>query len=230
MVSKIKLNSFEADVIRKSIKNIYLRIIIPDGKIRISAPFKISTLEIKKFVLSKLDWIKSQQKKLNKKKYTYKYINNETHYFRGKSYLLKIINNKTVFAELRDKKIFLNIPPDSIIEERKSVLEKWYKGQLMLLIPPLIRKWEHILNVSIDNFIIRSMKTRWGSCTPKSKRIRFNLELAKVSPEILEYIVVHELTHLLEPSHNRKFKALMDHFYPNWKSYRKELNNMNLST
>jgi len=230
MVAKIKLNDIEADVIRKSIKNIYLRVCVPDGRIRISAPFKINTLEIKKFALSKIDWIKNQQNKIkNKIKISsYKYIDNETHYYRGKCYQLKIVNNKSAFAELRHEKIILNVLPESIVEDRKSILDKWYKKRLMLLIPPLIKKWEHILNVSVDKFFIRNMKTRWGSCSPKSRRIRFNLELAKASPEILEYIVVHELIHLIEASHNRKFKALMDKFYPNWKYFRKELNNMNL--
>jgi len=232
MATKIRLNNDEADVIRKSIKNIYLRICLPDGKIRISAPFKISIEEIKKFALSKIDWIKNQQKKIkNKIKISsYKYVNNETHYYRGKLYPLKIVFNKFAFAELRNKEILLNIPPESITEDRKKVMEKWYRNQLMLLIPPLIKKWENILNVSVEKFFIRSMKTRWGSCTPKSRRIRFNIELAKASPEILEYIVVHELIHLLEASHNRNFKALMDKFYPNWKYFRNELNNMSLRT
>jgi len=232
MTTKIRLNNVEAYVIRKSIKNIYLRICIPDGRIRISAPFKLSIGEIKKFALSKIDWIKNQQNKIkNKIKVSpYKYVNNETHYYRGNPYPLKIVFNKFAFAELRNKEILLNIPPGSITEDRKKVMEKWYRNQLMMLVPPLIKKWENILNVSVENFFIRRMKTRWGSCTPKSRRIRFNLELAKACPEILEYIVVHELIHLVEASHNSKFKALMDRFYPNWKYYRNELNKINLRT
>jgi len=232
MTTKIRLNNVEAYVIRKSIKNIYLRICIPDGRIRISAPFKLSIGEIKKFALSKIDWIKNQQNKIkNKIKVSpYKYVNNETHYYRGNPYPLKIVFNKFAFAELRNKEILLNIPPGSITEDRKKVMEKWYRNQLMILVPPLIKKWENILNVSVENFFIRRMKTRWGSCTPKSRRIRFNLELAKACPEILEYIVVHELIHLVEASHNSKFKALMDRFYPNWKYYRNELNKINLRT
>ena len=232
MVSKIKLNDIEADVTRKSIKNMYMRFCHLEGKILISAPNKISTEEIKRFAFSKLNWIKNQQKNINKKTRIkpYKYINDESHYFRGKSYTLIIVNNKSPFVELTDKHILLNIPQDSIVEERKSVMEKWYQKQLLILIPPLIKKWENTLNVSVDSFFIRKMKTRWGSCTPKSRRIRFNIELAKASPEILEYIVVHELIHLIEASHNIKFRALMDYFYPNWKYFKKELNNINFRT
>ena len=232
MTTIIRLKNVEAYVIRKSIKNIYLRICLPEGRIRISAPFKLSIGEIKKFALSKIDWIKNQQNKIkNKIKVSpYKYVNNETHYYRGNPYPLKIVFNKFAFAELRNKEILLNIPPGSITEDRKKVMEKWYRNQLMMLVPPLIKKWENILNVSVENFFIRRMKTRWGSCTPKSRRIRFNLELAKACPEILEYIVVHELIHLVEASHNSKFKALMDRFYPNWKYYRNELNKINLRT
>ena len=154
-------------------------------------------------------------------------LGDETHYFRGKSYNLKIVYNNSAFAELCENEILLYTPSDSIIEERRSIMNKWYRNQLLILIPPIIRKWEKILNVSVDNFFIRKMKTRWGSCTPKSRRIRFNLDLAKVSPEILEYIVIHELIHLIEASHNKKFKLLMDHYLPKWKHFRKELKNTN---
>ena len=155
------------------------------------------------------------------------FLENESHYFCGQAYALKIvINNNSAFAELTDQQIILNLPPDAGIAKRRAVLNEWYHGELIRLIPPLINKWENILNVTVTSFHIRSMKTRWGSCTPKTGRVRFNLELAKRSPECLEYIVVHELVHLLEASHNNRFKALMDHFYPDWRLCRKELHSL----
>lgn len=233
MTITIKLDDIEAEVIRKTNKHIYLKVCFPDGKIKISAPLHMHLSKINKFALSKIDWIKKQQNKIyNKVKLIPdQYTNNETHFYRGKSYPLKIIdNNKFSFAELRNQEILLNIHDKANVEEKKLVLNEWYRKQLNLLIKPLIKKWERTLNVSVEKFYIRNMKTRWGSCTPKSRRIRFNLELAKTSPESLEYIVVHELVHLREASHNRKFKAMMDKFYPNWKIQRKELKNLNIKT
>ena len=156
-----------------------------------------------------------------------RFLENESHYFCGQAYPLKIIiNNNSPFAELSDQQIILNLSPNAPTAKRRAVLNEWYQGELMRLIPPLINKWENILNVSVTSFHIRSMKTRWGSCTPKTGRVRFNLELAKRSPECLEYIVVHELVHLLEASHNSRFKALMDQFYPDWRLCRKELHSL----
>ena len=222
---KIYTNGVEAILKRKSVKNIYLKICLQDGEIMVSAPFRMKLDEIKKFVLSKLNWIKKKQE--NIKKHSLKYLTNEIHYFRGEKYTLKFIKNKYEFIELQDKNILLHAPEDSPIQKRELVMKKWYRDELTKLITPLIKKWENILNVSVENSFIRSMKTRWGSCTPKSRRIRFNLDLAKTSPEILEYVVIHELIHLIEASHNKKFKTLMKQYCPNWKFLRKELNNFN---
>ena len=135
-------------------------------------------------------------------------------------------NNEPPVVPLLNNEIVLQVPDGADLETRRSVLKEWYHRQLEMIIPPLITKWESIMNVSVRRFSIRSMKTRWGSCTPKTRSIRFNLELVKRAPECLEYIVVHELVHLLEASHNIKFKTLMDRFYPKWKFYRKELRSL----
>ena len=129
-------------------------------------------------------------------------------------------------VQLLNDWIVLQVPEGANMETRRVALQNWYHLQLEILIPPLITKWESILNVSVERFSIRSMKTRWGSCTPKTRSIRINLELVKRTPECLEYIVVHELVHLLEASHNNKVKTLMDKFYPKWKYYRKELRSL----
>ena len=145
----------------------------------------------------------------------------------GHLYQLKVQKkNEPPVVQLINNEIVLQIPDGADLETRRSVLQDWYHRQLEMIIPPLIAKWESILNVSVRRFSIRSMKTRWGSCTPKTRSIRFNLELVKKAPECLEYIVVLELVHLLEASHNSKFKTLMDRFYPKWKFYRKELRSL----
>ena len=221
----IKLEDIEAEIVHKNIRNIHLRVLPPDGKVSISAPFRTKNETIYKFACSKLDWINKQRIRIRKTKCgSFQYINQEKHYFRGRQFQLKVQEkNQPPFVQLLNNEIVLQVPDGADFETRRSVLHDWYYRQLEMLIPPLINKWESILKVSVRRFSIRSMKTRWGSCTPKTRSIRFNLELVKKAPECLEYIVVHELVHLLEASHNSKFKTLMDRFYPKWRFYRKEL-------
>jgi len=233
MTSMIKLDDIDAEVTKKNIKHLHLRVCPPNGIVRVSAPFRMNHEKIRVFVLSKLDWIRKQRQKIHNLAFddAYKYINQEIHYFRGQSYQLKILeNSKSPFVELVKNEIFIHVPPMADTEKRRSVLNKWYYQELMVLLTPLIKKWELKLDVSVKRFSIRSMKSRWGSCTPKTHSIRFNLDLAKKTPECLEYIVVHELLHLIEASHNDKFKALMDQFYPDWKICRKELNGIHLKS
>ena len=224
----IKLEDIEAEVVHKNIRNIHLRVLPPDGKVRISAPFITKNETIYKFACSKLNWISKQRIRIRKSTFeSFQYINQETHYFRGRQYQLKVQEKKEAPAvQLIKNEIVLQVPDGADLETRRSVLQEWYHRQLEMIIPPLITKWESILNVSVRRFSIRSMKTRWGSCTPKTNSIRFNLELVKRAPECLEYIVVHELVHLLEASHNSKFKTLMDRFYPKWRFCRKELRSL----
>ena len=224
----IKLDDVEAEIYYKRIRNIHLRVIPPDGKVRISAPFRVKNEVIYKFAYSKLDWIKKQRIRISNNTHeSFQYINQERHYFRGRKYQLKVQEKKGRPAvQLLNDWIVLQVPEGADMETRRVALQDWYHLQLEILIPPLITKWESILNVSVERFSIRSMKTRWGSCTPSTSSIRFNIELVKKTPECLEYIVVHELVHLLEASHNNKFKTLMDKFYPKWKFYRKELRSL----
>ena len=225
-ITIIKLDDINAEVTQKKIKNLHLRVCPPAGHVCISAPFRMNQEKIRVFALSKLDWIRKQQQRMSNQvcELPDKYIDQETHYFRGNSYQLKVLEyNCSPFAELIGKEIFLHVPLGTDTKKKRAVLNEWYRLQLMESIPPLVKKWEIKLNVSVERFSIREMKSRWGSCSSKTRRIRFNLELAKKTPECLEYIVVHELVHLLEASHNSRFKALMNQFYPNWKYYWKEL-------
>ncbi len=228
MKTKLKLEEIEAEVIQKKINNLHLRVLPPDGTVRISAPFHTKNEIIHDFAFSRLNWIRKQRLRISKNVLeSYKYINLEIHYYMGCGYQLKVqAKNEHPFVQLTDNEILLHVPEGADEDKRRSVLHEWYHSQLTKIISPLVKKWETILNVSVERFSIRSMKTRWGSCTPKTRKIRFNLELVKRSHACLEYIVVHEMVHLLEASHNNKFKALMDRFYPNWKLYRKELRSL----
>jgi len=226
---KIKLNEIDVDVIQKDIKNVHLSIYPPDGQVKVSAPENMSVDTIRVFVISKLAWIKKQQEKLQaqKREAPRDYIDRESHYFNGKRYLLRIIEkNEPPQVTLAHSEMLLQVRPDADQLKRQSVIDEWYRGQLKELLHPLIKKWEKKINVTVSQFTVRKMKTKWGSCSPNSKSIRINLDLAKKPSDCLEYIVVHEMVHLLEASHNEHFILLMDRFMPKWRFYRDELNSL----
>ncbi len=227
----LKLNNLLVEVTQKEIKHLHLSVYPPTGHIKVSAPMSMAIQTIRVFVISKLGWIKRQQKKLNEqeRETPREYINRESHYFNGKRYLLYIVERDTTpKVILQHAKIILQIRPNSNKNKRQQILENWYRNHIKEKTTPLISKWEKRLNVSVTNFTVYKMKTKWGSCTPEKYTIRLNLELAKKPLEHLEYIIVHELMHLIEPSHNNNFIALMDKFMPKWKFYRDELNTLPL--
>lgn len=226
---QIKLGNIVADVTLKDIKNVHMSVYPPTGAVRISAPSHMNLDTIRVFALSKIGWIKKQQKKLREqeRETPREYLERESHYLWGKRYLLKIVEkDERPRVSLRYSTMILQVRPGATRAKKRSVLEEWYRQKLKAEIGPLVAKWEKKLGVSLDKFTVRKMKTKWGSCTPGSRSIRINLELAKKPPECLEYVVVHELVHLLEPTHNARFIALMDKFLPKWRFYRDELNRL----
>lgn len=227
--SHIHLGDIEVNVVLKSIKNIHLSVYPPQGSVRIAAPLRMDLDTIRVFAISKLAWIKKQQEKLRgqARQSPREYLNRESHYVWGKRYLMKVVeHDASPFVELKHSALILNIRPGADDDKKQSVLDEWYRDQLKEEINLLIQKWAPHMGVEEPTFIARKMKTKWGSCTPAAKSIRINLELAKKPPECLEYIVVHELTHLLEPTHNSRFIALMTKFMPKWRFYRDELNQL----
>jgi len=222
-----KLHDIEVEVVRKRIKHLYLRVDPTSGLVKISAPVAMSLETIRRFLISKLQWIKNQQIKLHTPAQSVpkQYIDDEGHYFNGKRYSLKLVERETPpKVSVSDSQILLHVRPGTKEAQKRAVLDNWYRQQLEEKASALIAFWEKKMNVSVAKFTIRKMKTRWGSCTPRTSTIRINLDLAMRPPECLEYLVVHELVHLLEPSHNHRFKQLMDQFLPKWRVYRKELN------
>lgn len=229
MQTQIQLGDIKIDIVFKDIKNIHLSVYPPDGRVHISAPERLDLETVRVYAISKLDWIKQQQRKMRaqQRETPREYLERESHYVWGKRYLLKIIEHAhPPKVDLQHNQLTLFVRPGSAPEKRKSVLDAWYRGLLKEAVPPLIQKWEPILDVSVDRFTIQHMKTRWGSCTHEKASIRLNTELAKKPPECLEYIVVHEMVHLLEPTHNAYFIALMDKFLPHWINYRNLLNDL----
>ena len=229
MIARIHLGEIAVDVLKKDIKNIHLSVYPPTGTVRVSAPLRMDLDAIRVFALSKLDWIRRQRQKLNDqdRETPREYLDRESHYLWGKRYLLEVIEKTAApEVELKHNKMLLRVRPGASGEAKQDVIDEWYRSQLRTAAPLLIAKWERLMGVRLNGFTIRKMKTKWGSCSPGLKTIRLNTELAKKPLECLEYITVHEMVHLLEPTHNRRFVALMDRFIPKWQFYRDALNRL----
>jgi len=230
---QIEVSDCTIDVVRKHIKNMHLSVYPPTGWVRIAVPLNIDDEAVRLFAISKLSWIKRNQRKFEKQERQSPRVfeERESHYFQGQRYLLRITElSAPPRVELKTKThIDLFIRPGTTIESRQSVLNEWYRSQLKILIPPLISKWEKIIGVTVNAWGVKQMKTKWGTCNIEQKRIWLNLELAKKPIQCLEYIVVHEMIHLLERHHNDHFLAYLNKFLPQWKMYKEELNQLPVS-
>lgn len=229
MVMQITLGDITVDVVKKGIKNIHLSVYPPTGKVRISAPFRMDLDNIRVFAITKLHWIKSQQQKLceQARETPREYLNRESHYVWGTRYLLTIVeSDQSPSLELKHNRMLLRVRPGTDENKKQAIVEEWYRARLKQAAPPVIAKWEPLLGVQVKQFYVRRMKTKWGSCNAASRSIRLNTDLAKKPQECLEYIVVHEMVHLLEPTHNARFVSLMDQFMPKWPFYREMLNRL----
>ena len=232
MVRQLKLGDITVDVVLKDIKNVHLSVHPPTGRVRISAPSRMSLDNVRVFAISKLGWIKQQQKKLQEqdRETPREYLDRESHCVWGKRYLLTVIEGgQAPSVELKHSRMLLWVRPGTDEKRKKALVEGWFREQLKNAVPPLIAKWEPLLEVKVKRFFVQRMKTKWGSCNPAAGNIRLNTELAKKPPECLEYIVVHEMAHLLEPTHNARFRALMDRFMPKWHFYLERLNRLPVS-
>jgi predicted metal-dependent hydrolase len=225
---RIKVSNLVVDVIKKEIKNIHLAVYPPSGRVRIAVPLKTSDESVRLFIISKISWIKKQKAKFEntERQSERNYITRESHYYQGKRYLLNIIEQDgPAKVEIRNKKfIDIYVKKGSTSSRREKLLTEWYRKQLKEQVPALLKKWEKIIGVKTEDWGIKQMKTKWGTCNIKAKRIWLNLELIKKPEHCLEYILVHELVHLLERNHNEHFIAHMDKFLPPWRNYKKQLN------
>jgi len=229
MGAVLHLGNFAVDVVLKDIKNVHLSVHPPTGRVRIAAPRRMSLETIRLFAISKLGWIKQQQKKLREQERepAREYLERESHYVWGKRCLLEVIeSDQAPSVELRHNKLVLQVRPQTEEGKRKAIVESWYREQVKNAVPALIAKWEPLLGVRVVRFYVQCMKTRWGSCNPETRSIRLNTDLAKKPRECLEYIIVHEMLHLLEPTHNSRFVALIDRFMPRWQVFRATLNRL----
>lgn len=226
-MKKIIVEGIPLFIEKKRIKNLYLKVKAPDGQVQISAPCLMPESEIRKFVQMNLSWIEKKRKEFQKLELPieHQYISGETMYLWGKDYELEVISYHRNHVKTEGEKLILSVKDSSTIKQREKMLLEWYREQMKLYIPIFIRKWERIMKVKVDDWGVKNMKTRWGTCNIKDKRIWLNLQLAKRPIQCLEYVVVHEMVHLLERKHNNKFVAYMDEFLPEWKEYKRNLEN-----
>lgn len=228
---KLILGDIEIDVVLKDIKNVHLSVHPPNGRVRVAAPTRMKVENVRLYVISKLDWIKKQQRQLREQKRETQRdcVERESHYVWGKRYLLKVIEHDgPPQIEVKNRQLLMFVRESTSDKTRNAILEKWYREQVKQETILLIDKWQAIMNVKVKGFYVRRMKTRWGSCNTDAHTIRINSELAKKNLDCLEYIVVHELAHMIERSHSETFRRLLDKFYPRWVDVRSELNDMPL--
>jgi hypothetical protein len=228
----IQLGDIQIAVNRKAVKNVHLSVHPPAGHVTLVAPTETRLEVIRAYAISKLGWIKNQQDKLlNQSRETPRqFVERETHYLWGRRYLLSVVEKDIKSAVILDhRRITLIVRPGSDVQKRAEVIHEWHKSLLHEVVPNLIYKWEQKLKVKVSGYFLQRMKTKWGSCNHVAGNIRLNTELVKKPKDLLEYVIVHELAHLLEPTHSDRFVAILDEHYPTWREARAELNDLPLS-
>lgn len=227
-IQEIRVSGVPVLIVRKPIKNLHLGVYPPDGHVRVAAPSAVSDDAVRLAVIGKLGWIRRQQTKFatQARQSPREMVSGESHYYLGRRYRLRVIPDEGPASIVLRNNTFLElrVRSDANAAEREQVLRRWYRRQLKALIPPLLEKWQPLLGVQVAEWGIKRMKTKWGTCNVDARRIWLNLELAKKPTHCLEYVIVHELTHLIERRHNDRFSALMDVHAPHWRLYRHELN------
>ena len=232
MAETIQLGEIAITVTRKDIKHVHLSVHPPEGRVTLVAPNETRPEVARAYAVSKLGWIRDQQAKLrNQARETPRqFIERESHYLWGRRYLLTVVEKDTKPSVALDhRRIMLTVRPGSTEAKREAVMHEWHKALLHEAVPILIRKWEPKLQVTVAAYFLQRMKTKWGGCNHKDKHIRLNTELVKKPKDLLEYVVVHEMIHLIEPTHSERFLALIAEHYPVWREARAELNELPLA-
>lgn len=230
---EIRVSGLAVQIVRKAIKNLHLGVYPPNGRVRVAAPLALTDDAVRLAVISRLGWIKRQRAKFEgqPRQSEREMVTGESHYFLGQRYRLNVIEHHGAGKVVLPNKstMALYARPETSPVQRKQILQRWYREQLKTLIPPLLEKWQTTLDVQVADWGIKKMKTKWGACNVNARRIWLNLELAKKPVKCLEYIVMHELIHLLERYHNERFIALMEQHLPTWRTWREMLNHAPLA-
>lgn len=227
----IEISGILVEVNRKSIKNLHLSILPPDGKVRVSSPMHLSDESISMFVRTKLGWIKKQKEKfdIQPRQSERQYVSGETLYVFGKQYFLRVeYSYKGNSLVLSGNDAILTVRKESTTKQRENYVNEWYRSLLKEKITLYLPKWEKVTGLYCESWQTKYMTTRWGTCNTEKKRLWFNLQLAKKPLECLEYVILHELAHLKEKTHNKDFIAILDAYMPNWREIKSRLNGMKL--
>lgn len=228
----IHLGEISILVTRKAIKNVHLSVHPPGGRVTLAAPSGTRLEVVRAYAISKLRWIREQQSKFrNQARETQRtLVERESHYLWGRRHLLTIVYRETKpFVSLDHKRITLTVRPGSNAQKRAEMMHQWHKSLLHAAVPPLIAAWQRKLKVEVSAYFLQRMKTKWGSCNHHAGNIRLNTELVKKPKDLLEYVIVHEMVHLMEPTHSDRFVTILAEHYPTWREARAELNELPLA-
>jgi len=232
MQETFQLGEISVLVTRKAIKHVHLSVHPPAGRVTLAAPASTSLDVARAYTISKLAWIREQQAKLRiqAREAPRRFVERESHYLWGRRHLLRVVQRDAKpSVSLDHRRITLAVRPDSNSTKRAEVVHEWHKSLLHEAVPPLIRKWERRLHVQVEAYFLQRMKTKWGSCNHKRKHIRLNTQLVAKPKDLLEYVIVHEMVHLIEPTHSERFLTILGKHYPTWREARAELNELPLA-
>lgn len=224
----LEIRGITVEIVRKPIKHLHLGVYPPGGRVRVSAPLRVDDEAVRLAIITRLAWIRKRQKAFEEqaRQSEREMVTGESHFVWGQRYRLDVraTGGRPGVRVEPSHRLILEARPDTSPAVRRALLERWYRDALKAEIPGLIAKWEPTIGEPVAEWGVKRMKTKWGSCNPGAKRIWLNLELAKKPPECLEYVIVHEMVHLLEPTHDERFRSVMDQVLPRWRSLRDELN------
>lgn len=231
MTTTIQLGEIAIVLTRKNVKHVHLSVHPPGGRVSLVAPTGTRLEVARAYAISKMGWIRDQRAKLRSqaREAPRSFVERESHYLWGRRYLLSVVaKDAKPFVTLSHRRITLTVRPGSSAARREEVMQEWHRTLLHEAVPPLIRRWEPRLGAKVAGYFLQRMKTKWGGCNPRARTIRLNTELVKKPKDLLEYVVVHEMLHLVEPTHSERFVALLDRHYPTWREARAELNELPL--
>lgn len=232
MTETIELGDIAIDVTRKDVRNVHLSVHPPEGRVTLVAPTATRLDVARAYAISKLSWIRDQQAKLRAqaRETPRQFVTRESHYLWGRRYLLNVVEKDSrPRVTLDHRQITLTVRPGSDRDKRAEIMHEWHKGLLHEVVPPLIAQWEPRLGVKVSRYYLQRMKTKWGSCNHRAGNIRLNTELVKKPKDLLEYIIVHEMAHLIEPTHGDRFVDILNEHFPAWREARDELNGLPLA-
>ena len=226
--NRIVVSGTSIEVVRKDIKNLHIGVYPPGGRVRVATPLRLDDDALQAAVISRLGWIRRKQSEFEQQDRQSKreFVSGESHYYSGRRYRLDVIERegRPTVRLLNNTRLAILVRPGTDRDTREGLLHRWYRRRLRDRLPALLKKWEPKVGVQVAEVRIRKMKTRWGTCNKTASRIWLNLELVKKPASCLEYIIVHEMAHLIESGHNERFRDLMDRFMPQWRVNRDRLN------